>query len=197
MEKLVEIENFLQLSLQDHIYSILMGVNFPWYQVSDVTFDATVDGFSQMGFHNTPLLDGIPRSKEWDSLSFLNSLVIEESRKHYGRKQLLLNRFRIGLNVPSTESNRYREYNSPHIDHDPEIATKLKTNLVALYYVNDAAGDTFIFNETEKSKQYTIQKRITPVKGKLVFFDGNYYHASSSSKSHNSRIVISLNYHEY
>lgn len=197
MEKIVEIENFLPLPLQDHVYSIVSGINFPWYHVSDVTFDATIGGYSQLGFHNTPVLNGIPHSKEWDALSFLVPLIIEESREHYGKKKLQIDRVRIGMNVPSTEANRLKKYNAPHVDHNPEFAQKIKTNLVALYYVNDCKGDTFIFNETQPSKEWTIQKTVSPKKGKLVFFDGNYYHSSSSSKSDNARIVISVNLHEY
>jgi hypothetical protein len=72
-----------------------------------------------------------------------------------------------------------------------------KNSVVALYYVNSCNGDTFIFNETTQSKEYTIKKRITPEKGKLLLFDGNNYHSSSPASNSNIRLVISFNYYEF
>ena len=47
-----------------------------------------------------------------------------------------------------------------------------------LYYVCDSDGDTIIFNEKEKSEKYTVQKRVTPKQGRVVLFDGDFYHTA-------------------
>ena len=51
-------------------------------------------------------------------------------------------------------------------------------HFVMLYYVCDSDGDTIIYNEQVKSNNYTIQKRVTPKQGRVVLFDGSYYHTA-------------------
>ena len=59
----------------------------------------------------------------------------------------------------------------PHVDI-------VGDHFVMLYYVCDSDGDTIIYNEQEKSDSYTVQKRITPKQGRVVLFDGSYYHTA-------------------
>jgi hypothetical protein len=76
----------------------------------------------------------------------------------------------------------------------------------AIYYVNDSDGDTFIFNETNdtydagqddiiriKENKFTVKKRITPKKGKILIFPGKYYHSSSFARESKFRCVINMN----
>jgi len=90
-------------------------------------------------------------------------------------------------------------YHNPHVDfYEP--------HLVGLYYVNDADGDSVVFNETfeqvslEQSASYANQgkftelARISPKKGRMVFFDGKHYHASMHPKTHAQRIVVTFDF---
>jgi hypothetical protein len=76
----------------------------------------------------------------------------------------------------------------------------------AIYYVNDCDGDTFIFNEVNetydpgesdinkiKDMQFTVKRRITPKKGKIVIFPGKYYHSSSYTRNSRYRCVVNIN----
>ena len=51
-------------------------------------------------------------------------------------------------------------------------------HLVALYYVCNSDGDTIIYNERERSSNYTIKEKVTPKKGRIVLFDGRLYHTA-------------------
>lgn len=64
-------------------------------------------------------------------------------------------------------------------------------HLVILYYVNDCDGDTILYKETTdeipyieyvsgKYKNFQVDKKITPKKGRILIFNGSIYHASSS-----------------
>jgi hypothetical protein len=77
------------------------------------------------------------------------------------------------------------KYNHAHIDGD------LPHN-VLVYYVNDSDGDTFIFNEKYKTSfdKLTIKQRITPKKGRVVIFPGEYMHTSSNPIKSQKRIII-------
>lgn len=102
-------------------------------------------------------------------------------------------------NLTLNNSGSTIEHHLPHID-------SWYPHWVAIYYVNDSDGDTYIFNEIndnydsgiedvkliEKNK-FTIKKRITPKKGKVLLFEGKYYHTSSWPKKNKYRTVININ----
>lgn len=74
----------------------------------------------------------------------------------------------------------------------------------ALYYVNDADGDTVLFQETfddvpkERLSTYLSEGKfragqvITPKKGKMVGFEGKRYHASMHPMKATHRIAIAF-----
>jgi len=79
------------------------------------------------------------------------------------------------------------KYNTPHIDVPDADYKSL------LYYVKDSDGDTFIFNETFNDKKaLTLNKRVSPRKGKAVIFDSNTWHASSNPRQNQNRVVLNL-----
>ena len=71
---------------------------------------------------------------------------------------------------------------TPHVDI-------VDDHFVILYYVCDSDGDTIIYNEQVKSDRYTVQKRITPKQGRVVLFDGSYYHTAEQPLN-NIRCVV-------
>ena len=92
-------------------------------------------------------------------------------------------RIRIGLvtRVP------HEIVHAPHKDDNV-------THTTALYYLNESDGDTVVYNETEKSDNYTIQEKITPKANTWHQFDGKYFHSSSAPVNTEKRIVITFNY---
>lgn len=55
--------------------------------------------------------------------------------------------------------------------------------------MNDSDGDTIIYED--KSAE-TVVDRISPKQGRILFFDGDYYHSSSPPIINNKRIVINI-----
>jgi len=74
----------------------------------------------------------------------------------------------------------------PHNSHldQPDIKC-----YVALYYPNNADGDTFFFDSNQK-----VIHREKPERGKIIVFDGQQYH-SSSSPSKSTRWTLNINYY--
>lgn len=74
----------------------------------------------------------------------------------------------------------------PHNSHldQPDIKC-----YVALYYPNNADGDTFFFDTNQK-----VIHREKPERGKIIVFDGQQYH-SSSSPSKSTRWTLNINYY--
>ena len=80
---------------------------------------------------------------------------------------------------------------TPHIDLD-------SPHTVFLYYVNDADGDTLLYDykstnilDRPKYENIKVTKRITPKQGRVVVFDGMTWH-SSSQPTRGSRCVINF-----
>lgn len=83
----------------------------------------------------------------------------------------------------------------PHIDHS------FRTVQV-IFYMNDSDGDTIIYNkkshfeidcEITISEDQEVLTRITPQKGKILVFDGSYYHTHYlPSHGYRSIIVVSV-----
>ena len=61
-------------------------------------------------------------------------------------------------------------------------------HLVLLYYVHDSDGDTILFDENDNEI-----KRVTPKKGRAIFFDGNIRHCSSSPTK-GLRSILNFNF---
>jgi hypothetical protein len=82
-----------------------------------------------------------------------------------------------------TESSKYTKnsYGVPHIDFDTK-------HYVLIYYVNDCDGDTVLFNENNE-----IYKKISPKKGRGLFFKGNILHAGGHPVTSSTRCVINFN----
>ena len=92
-------------------------------------------------------------------------------------------RIRLGLitRVP------HEVIHAPHKDHNGPHTT-------ALYYLNDADGDTVVYNETEMSDSYTVKEKLTPKANTWHQFDGNHYHSSAAPINTEKRIVITYNF---
>ena len=69
----------------------------------------------------------------------------------------------------------------------PKHTDDAAPHFVFIYYVNDADGDTCLYEGSE------IIKRISPKKGRGVLFDGKILHASSSPVESRQRVVINFN----
>jgi hypothetical protein len=76
-------------------------------------------------------------------------------------------------------------------------------HLVLLYYVNDADGETILFDKTtddiqddddmylDERHKFNVANKITPKQGRILLFDGRTYH-SASSPTTGIRCIITL-----
>lgn len=98
------------------------------------------------------------------------------------------------VNRPSPDVEQNKNYHgSPHIDSNaPNLLT-------AIYYINDASGDTILFNEKWSFEEHeilptelTLMTRVTPKKNRLVIFNGNHWHSAGVPTDDNTRYVLNL-----
>ena len=117
----------------------------------------------------------------------------------------MLFRSRIKGNL-YTKDGSYPEdfHHPPHIDNSDENFR----GETFLYFVNDADGDTFMFNEhydyvhkrygpEDFNGNFTNQLRITAEKGKSVLFPLTQCHTSSIPRSGGPRVTLNFVFGEY
>lgn len=99
---------------------------------------------------------------------------------------------RVFLQLPLAYQYK-KEHNGVHVD----LPSYLK-HVACVYYCNDSDGDTIIYEETindtpggSKGVKLTEHKRVTPKRGRAVFFDGSRYHCSSQPTM-NYRTIINF-----
>lgn len=104
-----------------------------------------------------------------------------------------ITRIRINLLIQDKEFTS-NFYNAPHTD--------ITGSKSFVYYVNDSDGDTVLFNEflqegcpiEDGPGNLTIAQRVSPKRGRGVFFEKGRYHTSSNPKSNYTRYVINFNF---
>jgi hypothetical protein len=86
--------------------------------------------------------------------------------------------------------------------HDTIHINRNIPHLVMLYYVNDCDGDTILYDKTledisfdfnypDDHHELNVEHRISPKKGRILFFDGRVYHAPSAPTK-SVRCIITL-----
>jgi hypothetical protein len=94
---------------------------------------------------------------------------------------------RIFLQLPLAEQYR-KDHNGIHVDLPAD-----KPHIACVYYVNGSDGDTIIYENVIGGDNTNIveHKRVTPKRGRIVFFDGSRFHCSSQP-TRNYRCIINF-----
>ena len=154
----------------------LESYKVPWYFFHDCALPEDIiqrDGLDRNPYFSHSLSQG---DKKSDYYKFFPLDFISEFALKKGKTMI---RSHITFHFPKPE--KFGQHHNSHIDND-------NPHDVVLYYINDADGDTFFFDNDGK-----IIHRETPERGKMVIFDGLTFHASSPP-SKNIRMSLNINY---
>ena len=186
--KILVFDDIIDLEYQEKIKSILLGDEtfegyyFPWYFTQDVTKQKDKNSQKRSAFFH-----GYVVNNDDETMGTIDSVfhylfvpLIDNVCNKIGKQDVTIITGRSFLQL-SINFKGERE-DSPHIDI-------VDDHFVMLYYVCGSDGDTIIYNEQEKSDSYTVQKRITPKQGRVVLFDGSYYHTAEQPLN-NIRCVV-------
>ena len=185
--KILVFDDIIDLEYQEKIKKVLLsdyqykGYEFPWYFTQDVTDPLNSKTQKRSAFYHGYVVSDDEIMGTIDSV-FHHLLVplIDNSCYKIGKQDVTIIKGRSFLQLPINFKGERED--SPHVDITDD-------HFVMLYYVCDSDGDTIIFNEKEKSEKYTIQKRVTPKQGRVVLFDGAFYHTAEQPMD-NVRCVI-------
>jgi len=165
----------------DQIEELVTQQMFPWYLVKETTF---VDGptpykgvFNNSSFSHVVVMDYQPASQYYDLFESALRLISDAANQNFSD----IYRVRLGCLLPDK-----LDHHCPHVDFEEEHTT-------ALYYVNESDGDTIFFSHEESVFQPDCQLRVPPERGKMVVFNGDVLHASSSPTT-GYRIALNVNF---
>ena len=163
------IDDFLSQAEQDRLEAKLFGYEIPWTL-----------------YANTNAVDA--KTKPGDAPQFVHGFIQDGHilSAHAEIPQTIV--AAAGLQpeaVLRAKANMLMREPEPLVH--PRHIDEPTPHIVMIYYVNDADGDTSVFKGKE------IFQRISPKKGRAIFFDGATFHASSSPLLARFRCVVNIN----
>ena len=180
-DKIWVFDDIVDKETQDKIENCLLANNFPWYYIADITDPSKMHQKRPGHQHYFVIKNEIVSD-------FHNELlpVIDASCKKIGFEYKKIVQGRAFLQLPLKGVTSKDEPDTPHID------LKYK-HLVILYYVTTAEGDTVITNQkTYNGGHFSKRERVTPKKGRVVVFDGTYWHWAHQTDN-SVRVVANYN----
>ena len=185
-------DDIIPVEQQEKIKGELMGNNFPWFFVPDITGGHSRD--EHPGFSRNFLRAGELNPNTTEAHVEMLGILIDASMKKIKEKTGVKGDYsvfssRTFLQLPLS-TVKGGEYDAHHVDLFDE-------HFALLYYVCDADGDTVIFDQMyskenpdpPKLSELTEKTRVTPKQGRMVIFDGFYWH-TGTQPSNNVRCVI-------
>jgi hypothetical protein len=179
------VDNFLPEEYQNALESLLLSTGFPWY-LNQTTISKEYQAFfgidnalDYMQFTHGFFRDGGVVSEHYGIVSLINyHLMLTENINTSSI-------YRMKANLNTQAFNYPKDYHYPiHYDVPKELS-----GVTCIYYVNDSDGDTIFFSSDLKEVN-----RVTPKKGRLVYFDNKTLHAGSPPKNSITRCVINFNF---
>jgi hypothetical protein len=195
------LDNLLPQTYQSELIQLFYHREFPWYY--HVSTNAVTE--AQLFFPNPNCImdeNTVERPQFSHSFAVNGKTTSDYYQKLYPMLYFLEQRIgyqpgqvrRIKANMLLKDST-YPDncYHEPHTDVYGVDGTDKLTSMI--YYIDDSDGDTFFFNEflgEQKTNKFTVAHRQTPSRGTAVVFSSNQFHASSSPKVSNRRIVLNF-----
>ena len=187
--KVLVFDDIIDLEYQEKIKNVLIGEEtfnnyyFPWYFTQDVTNQKDKNSQKRSALTHQYVIS----EDDTDTVGTIDSVfhdlfipLLNKACNKVDKQNISIIKGRSFLQLPINYKGKKED--TPHIDI-------VDSHFVMLYYVCDSDGDTIIYNEQKKSDNYTVQKRITPKQGRVVLFDGNFYH-TAEQPTDNVRCVV-------
>lgn len=182
-------DDFLPEGAVDSIRDSILDHDTPWILTRELVsrnfeFNVDVPKYSGSQFNHILYIGGKPRSYHYDmALDALMTFCEKHDMLVYG-----ITRAKLNMTFPDSNTD-VEETQAPHVDHS-------WPHYVFLYYVNEADGDTILYNEdfdNNEPHNLTEMVRVSPKAGRAIMFDGLKYH-SPLVPTEGYRVVINITF---
>jgi len=176
LKKIHIFDDIINKDHQEKIKKTMLGKHFPWFFAHDVSYKDNPTQSRPAFKHYFVVNKKINSSFHEHVLPIIDNALKKAKIKN---KNILQGRsfFQLPLNIKDKNV-----VDTPHIDLEDE-------HVVVLYYVIDNEDHTIIY---ENNKYLKIKKKIKPKQGRVVVFNGLYWHTAEQPKDKN-RCVINYN----
>lgn len=178
------LDNFLPQGFQDVLERTFLGPDFPWF------FQHATCGED----HTYANLPGVCDTHQFTHGLFFNNAV---NSNYFDLVQNIMYKFMLTENIDTGYLLKVKAnltlksvdlkdtFAPPHTD----FPGAKEEYITCIYYVNDSDGDTLFFDSNNN-----IVDRVTPKKGRLAYFKGDYTHSKEAPQHHATRCVINFNF---
>ena len=193
------LDDLIEEELQNQIEDAMFDCNWSFEMDNTYGYNAPLRGMKYRKFLNPFEYDISPsiitNLKTNEKIFKLFNLVIEKTCNHINFNLEKISRGIAGIQGVQV-IRKQNTMCSIHINQKTP-------HLVLLYYVNDANGETILFDKTiddiedddvmylDERHEFNIVNKIMPKQGRILLFDGKTYH-SSSSPTTGMRCIITL-----
>lgn len=189
------LDNLVPVSIQNRFIERLNSENFSWYYFNNIIYGhdnkkiINPNITKTFAFVHTLFDENGINSDDYELFStILNFFVVREKVKI---KDMIRVRIRKTFRI---KNHSIEKYNVPHIDVKDHLPYK-----TLLYYVDDSDGDTVFFKNKLTENTYLDAeaeeyKRISPKKGRAIYFDGDIYHSGNCPVDYNERTIINFDF---
>jgi len=180
-------DDIIPIELQNNIKDSLFSNFFPWYYLTDTTFEDTPMSMARPCFTHWYYTNYTSNSPASNLVTDLAEVVSKHI--NFGPYSIIQARSFMQLSLKLTKEE-LKSKDPLHIDLDVP-------HTVFLYYVADATGDTVLSNYNkydynDPPKEYKTIKRVTPKQGRVVVFDGSIWHTSFQPYTKQSRCIVNI-----
>lgn len=188
---MIVVDNCMPSAYQDAVEELLLSTKFPWYlgQHTVDDFYGAVYGLENTieapQFTHTFIRQRVAQSDYAQLISLIPDMLMA---KHDIRTD---KPYRAKANLNCKMPNRGKlEHFTKHIDLYGKEHKSAKDVITCIYYVNDCDGDTIFFAPDGKEEI----GRVTPKKGRIVYFDASIPHAGQPPVEADVRCLINFNF---
>jgi hypothetical protein len=182
------IDNFLPVEVQDQLLNYVTDARLPFF-MNEKTVDpqdawSDINTKDSLQLTHTMVADGVP-NPSWSYFDILWRHFVFST----GINKPIQ---RVKANITFPLKGYEGTYSGAHVDH------LYPNGHTAIYYMNDADGDTIFFERpddqfSKSARALTQITRVTPKKGRLVYFDSHIIHSGQLPSRSKFRCVVNLN----
>jgi hypothetical protein len=193
------IDSLIPISYQNELENIINDNNFPWYFTDKINHNPNNRSYSDPFVTDAPGLGHLAFDPDTGDINSFIFHKVKPILYFFEDKEKLqideIKRIRLRRTTPYPK-HTLNHYTPPHVD-----LHTLNEYYSLVYYVDETDGDTVLFNDIyENDNKTTLYDKsepiakISPKKGRGLFFKGKIFHSGNCPVNYSKRTIINFDF---